>query len=249
LSRTSFDKLKTSVISGPVQDILDQINVDAMDKACAELIDDRYYLSFPTGTNTENDTVLVWDGDASRSVDNPTAGWSVMASTIWNIGRFTIYEFGDNKQSLVCADNRNLSLVYQHDGNNDNGKTIYMEVAGPQHDGGNRGTEKIWGPLYLVAQAGVSADLTVWVELDNQGFQQLGSLDLSGGIPTLPIDLEFTLGGAEKSEAMFHVKHLGRGKTCRIKVTNSTYNQQVEFNEYELYWLERTMRESEATYS
>jgi hypothetical protein len=243
LSRTTFDKLKTSIISNAVQDILDQINITYIYKACAEIIDGKYILAVPTGTATENNAVLVWDSVAASLVGKPDAGWSVYTGDSWAISRFTTWEFGDNTLSLVAADSRALSTVYQHTGNTDNGSFIDFRVAGQQHDGGNRGTDKIWGPLYLVAEAGVTATLTISVDLDNKGFNDIGTLDLDGGAINLPIDLPFTLGSSEKAQAMFHVKRLGRGKTCRIQVRNETFNQRVEFNEYELYYQERIMRE------
>lgn len=242
LSRTSFDKIKTSVISGPVQDILDSINIDAMDKATSQLIDGRYYLSFPSGTNTENDVTLIWDSAAAQANEKPASGWSVLASGVWNVGHMTIHEFGDNKQSLVISDNRGISLVYQHTGNHDNGEVIVMEVAGPQHDGGSRGTDKIWGPLYVVADAGVASTITIFVEIDGGGFESLGTISLTGGAPVLPIALTFSLGGSAKAEALFHVKHIGRGKTCRIKIQHKQYNVNVTVNEYELHWEERIPR-------
>lgn len=243
LSRTTFDKLKTSIISGPVQDFLDQINITHMHKACAELIDGRYYLAFPSGSSTENNVVLVWDSVVAGLLGKSDAGWTVITGSNWVPSYMTTWEFGDDKISLAVGDSRAVSLVYQHTGNSDNGQTIDFQLAGQQHDGGNRGTEKIWGPLYVVAQAGVEAELVISVELNNQGFIDIGTIDLSGGVVNLPIDLPFELGGEDKTESMFHVKRLGRGRTCRIKVTNRTYNQQVEFNEYELYYQERTMRE------
>jgi hypothetical protein len=243
LSRTSFDKLKTSVISGPVQDILDDINVDSMNKACAELINGVYFLSFPSGNSTENNTVLMWDSTAAQRLNQPSSGWSVIPLNTWNAGYLSIHEFGDNQQSLVVADNRTLSLTYQHTGDTDNGTTIQMEVAGPQHVGRDRGSDKVWGPLYAVSEAGVATNMEFFADINSSGFRSLGTLSLLGGAPVLPIDLPFNLGSSDKSESLFHVKYIGRGKTCVIKARHSTYNVNVNFNEYELHWEERITRE------
>lgn len=243
LSRTSFDKLKTSVISGPVQDILDTINIDAISKANAEIIDDKYYLAIPTGAQTECDTVLIWDSQAAVASGVPNGGWTVLPSGTWYAKCMCTYEFGDNQLSLVVGDGRAVSLVYQHDLNTDNGTAITMQIAGPQHDAGNRGTDKIWGPLFCVAEAGEDDTIELFADIDSKGWLSLGTFSLAGEIPRLPIDLQFDLGGASKSSNMFHVKYLGRGKTCRIMAEHKTYNVNVQFNEYELYWEERIMRE------
>jgi hypothetical protein len=242
LSRTSFDKLLTSVISGPVQDILDTINIDAIHKACSEVVDGKYFLSFPTGSSLENDTTLMWDTAVSTAIGEPEAGWTVIPQNDWNIGYMTTFEFGDNRLSLVLADNRNLSLVYKLSGNNDNGDSIIMQVAGPQHDGGNRGTDKIWGPLYVVCDAGVATSVTIYADIDSSGFLSVGTLSLTGGALTLPFDLPASLGGSDKAEQLFHVKHLGRGRTCRIMIEHSGYNSNVTVNEYELHWEQRIPR-------
>lgn len=242
LSRTAFDKLQTSIISTPVQDILDTINIDAITKATSEFVDGKYYLAFPTGTNTENNMVLMWDSVAARLSGKPEAGWTAFKSDDWNVGDFTSFEFGDNKLSVVVSDNRAITQCYQHTGNTDNGGIIEMEIAGPQHDLGQRGTDKIWGPVYVVANAGEATTLDIQAEVDAGGFESIGTISLTGGAPVLPIALEFNLGGSDKAEKTFHVKKIGRGRTCRVKARHATYNVKPTFLEYELWSEQRIPR-------
>jgi len=242
LQRTTFDKLQTAVISDRVQSILDTINVDAVEKAASWFIDGKYYLAIPTGTQTENDVVLVWDTAAARLIGREDTGWSVIPSGEWFASVFTEFEFGDNKLRLVFGDNRTVSLTYKQSGNNDNGAAIRMRIAGQDHDLGNRGSDKIWGPLHVVWDAGESTSVEIFAEIDRGGRRSLGTLSLSGGAPVLPIDLPFDLGGSAKASDVFFVKQIGRGKTCRIEVEHDTFNVQPTFTEYELFAEERITR-------
>ncbi len=242
LSRTTFDKLRTSVISGPIQDILDDINMDEIAQATSAFIDGKYYLSFPSDTSTINNRTVVWDAEAARLTGNPASGWSVMPADTWNVSAYTTFQFGDNTNRLVVGDSRALSLVYKQSGNTDNGTTIDMEVAGPTHDGGNRHTDKIWGPLFVVWNAGENTTAELFADVEESGFVSLGTLGLTGSSPILPIPLPFSLGGKNKATDMFQIKNLGRGKTCRIKAKHQQYNQTATFIEYELYSEERIPR-------
>lgn len=244
LSRTTFDKLTTGIISDPVQSVLNEINFSAIAKVRSWFIEGKYILAIPTGLNVENDTVLVWDSVAAGLIGNQDAGWSVYPSGRWTISEFAEFQFSDADITLAAADNRALTLCYKNAGLTDNGDAITMQVAGPDHDFGNRGTDKIWGPLYVVFDAGDNTTANIYAEIDRGGAQLLGTLSLSGGAPTLPIDLQFALGGSQKATAMFHVKQIGRGKTCRIMVEHEDYDTTCTFIEYELYAQERIMRDT-----
>lgn len=244
LSRTTFDKLKTSVISEPVQAILDTINIDAIEKSCSQFIDGKYFLAIPTGTNTENNITLVWDTQAAALLNIPASGWTVIPDDTWYPSYFSTFEFGDNELRLVVADNRNVSLVYKHVGNFDNGAAIEMELAGPEHSGNSRGAEKIWGPLHVVFEAGEATTVTIQANIDAAGYLTVGTLNLTGSAPVLPIDLPFNLGGTNVADGVFTIKQLGRGKTCIIKILHNTYNVRPTFFEYELWSTERAVKET-----
>lgn len=245
LSRTTFDKLQTAVISSPIQTILDTINIDAISTVTSALIDGKYYLSFPSGTATEPDRTIIWDSAAARLAKDPEVGWSTVPEDIWYAKCFAPFEFGDNELRLVHGDSRAINTVYKHKGNSDAGKTIDMSVAGPAHDFGNRDTDKIWGPLHFVWVAGEATTAEMFANIDEGGFESLGTLSLTGGAPVLPIALEFSLGGSSRATQMFHVKQIGRGKTCRIKAQHNQNNSTATFIEYTLYARERIPRITE----
>ena len=232
LSRTQFDKIQSGLISQPVQNIIDSINQDAIDVAEARLYNNRYYLAIPTGTNTENDTVLVWDAVAAKTTGDIKNGWSNI--TDWNVARFADFEFGDNQSSLVVGDHRAISLVYQHTGNHNNGAAIESEIVGLEHfvDGVSDG---LFGPIQVQAHAGVATTLDVQVEVNRTGFVSIGTVDLTGGAPVLPIALPFTLGGTERVRSLLNASGIGRGRSVRVRIRHTTYNVQPTFTEYVVY--------------
>jgi hypothetical protein len=61
----------TLPMSEPIADIIESINFDYADKAVAAFHDNRYWLAVPTGLNTRNDTLLVYNilNEAWESAD------------------------------------------------------------------------------------------------------------------------------------------------------------------------------------
>ena len=235
LSRTTFDKIQSGLISQPIQDIIENINVDAIDKACAWFVNNRYICAIPTGTSTQNDKVIIWDALAARIAGTLSSSWTVVPLNDWNIGVFSEMEFNDNKLSLIAGDNRELSLVYQAlEGNTDNGATIVSEVISREHTV-DRVSDVIWDPVHIVMKAGVDSTVEVLLEVDRTGFVSLGNLSIVGSAPVLPIALPFSLQDSDRAENLFRSKLVGRGRTCRVKIKHATYNRKPTTVEYTLF--------------
>lgn len=82
------------LISGPVQQILDSINYEHIDKACATTDGDgSYMLSIPTGLSSEPDTTIVFDTKDET--------WWVWVD--WSPTSFASYRL-DNKELVVMGD-------------------------------------------------------------------------------------------------------------------------------------------------
>ena len=235
LSRTTFDKIQTGLISQPIQDIIRSINQDAIDKACAWFVNNRYILAIPTDSNTENDTVLIWDALAAKISGDLQNGWTVIPSGTWTPAVFAEMEFSDGNIDLVMGDNRTLSLVYQAlNLKTDNGETIVSIVTGMDHTIENA-TDGIWDPVQTTAHSGTSSTIEVFIEVDRKGFSSLGTIDISENVPNLPIALPFALGSSARARKLFRSKLIGRGRTCRIRMKHNTYNESPVFVEYTLW--------------
>lgn len=241
LSRTQFDKIQTGIISQPVQDVIDSINQDSIDKACAWFVNNRYILAVPTGSNTENDTVLIWDALAAKLAGAIDRGWTVITSGDWTPAVFSEMEFSDGVVSLVMGDNRNLSLVYQAlAGNTDNGTTVFSKLTSVDHTV-DRVKDAIWDPVQVVAQAGINTTMLVEGETNRTGFDTIGSFSLVGDAPVLPIALPFELGDTSRARALFRSKGIGRGRTFRLRMSHNTYNVRPTYVEYSIF--ARTLHE------
>ena len=235
LSRTEFDKIQAGVVSGPVRDVIETINIDQIHKACAWLINNKYVLAIPTGTATENNTVLIWNLLAAKAMGQIDAGWSVIPADTWYPSHFADYEFSDQAVSLVMGDNRALSNTYRaFNGDHDNGAAVVSEIISVEHTI-DRVTDVIWDPVHVVALSGSDSTYSVELSINNTGFIEVKELDLDGGAPVLPIALPFDLSGTARISSLFRTKHLGRGTICQVKIKHNTYNQRPTFIEYTLY--------------
>ena len=70
--------------------------------------------------------------------------------------------------------------------------------------------------------------MVVSAAIDGGSFTQVGTLELDAGLPTLPVDLPFDLGGENLVRGKFDLENLGRGRDIQIKITESTSAGDVE---------------------
>jgi len=237
LSRTEFDKYRNSVISDPIRDVLETINLDQIDKAAGYFHDSKYFLFFPTGTSTENDTGVIWDAVAAKKAGTQSAGWTVISQNAMYPSCFTEMEFSDNKIALLFGDNRDISLVHRLlDGKTDDGFPIEMVFRGPLHTV-DFVRDAVFGPAHLVADSSDSTSITVRGSLNATTYTDVGEMtvDSAEGVD-LPVNLPVNFsGGAGKSTKFIHTKQLGRAKSFSLEVEHSEYNKSVTLNEYSLF--------------
>lgn len=238
LSRTQFDEVRNGIISEPVNDIIEDINKDAISTACAWFIDNKYILAIPTGTATNPDKVLIWDSIAARKSQTLNAGWTIIPKEVWYPSVFSEYEFSDNKKTLMMGENRTLSRVYKAlSGTTDNGSTIELRIRGPQHEI-KTGNEAVWGPIQLVADGTQATNLRIEGSLDNVNFNTIETsfvVDVGGGadLPfNLPVDFE---SGKGKARGYVNAKKLGRSEKFTLQITHNQSAKSVKFNEYTLW--------------
>ncbi len=235
LSRTSFDKLRVGVISEKIQDIIDDINQDAIQNSVAHFENEKYLLGVPTGTSTIPNKFVIWDAQASARNGDPNSGWSVVKDDAWKISCMTAFGFGDNKLTVVGGSAEALSLCYKiNSGNTDDGTTINQTINGLDHDFGDRVASKISDPLQVVAETGSDGIYSVQIEKDREGFSTIGQINLSGALQT-PFTTPATTGGTERKEEVFRTKFIGRGKIFRVRLQNTAHGKQPTFTEYTLF--------------
>lgn len=101
------DQMATSdPISLPIHDVIESINWGSATKACATFWRGRYILAVPTGSSTENNTVLVYNTEVKQ-----WAGvWTGLKPT-----QFDVWEPLNDRRSLVFADKTNNNIVQLRD--------------------------------------------------------------------------------------------------------------------------------------
>ena len=243
LSRTTFDKLRVGVISESIQDIIDDINQDAIETSVGWFDNGLYIAGVPVGTSTYPNQFLIWDSVAAQRNQDPNSAWTVIKKDRWNLSCMTSFGFGDNKRTFVGGEAANLSLCYKLlSGNTDNGWAINQIITGIDHDFDDRSVDKIFDPLQIVAHNGSDGVYTVEMEIDRGGFVSIGNTDtLSGSLQT-PFVTPATTGNNDRKIITFRTKRLGRGKSARVRIANSIYNKKPTFVEYTLYAQPRSMR-------
>lgn len=237
LSRTTFDKLRVGVISDPIQDIMDTINQDAIQNSCSWFENGYYILGVPTGTATQPDRFLIWDSVAAARNGDPNTSWTVLPKGTWNLSCFTAFGFGDNTNTIVGGDSRNLSLCYKVlTGNSDNGDTITQKITTRELDFGDPFIEKIYDPTQFVGNPGQNAVYAFYISLDRATFVQLQQTMTSAGLLQTPFTTPtVTIAGTEFEEVSDRTKFAGRGNSARFQIINSTYNTNPEFHELTSY--------------
>ena len=237
LSRTTFDKLRVGVISEPIQDIIDDINQDAVQNSCGWFENGIYILGVPTGTSTTPNTFVFWDSIAAGRSGDPNNGWTTVPEDTWNISCFTSFGFGDNVKTVVGGEARALTLCYKVlSGNTDNGQAITQTIISRELDFGDAFIEKIFDPTQFVGDPGTGAIYTFSVDVDRAGFTQLSETMSSAGLLVTPFTTPTTtIAGTEFEESAQRTKFIGRGDSVRYKIVNSVYNTHPSFHEFTAY--------------
>jgi hypothetical protein len=238
LSRTSFDKIRVGVISTPIQDIMDDINQDAIGNSVGWFENGIYLLGVPTGTNTLPNRFMIWDSFAASQNQDPSTAWTTIPEDVWNLSCLASFNFGDNLKTIVGGDARALSLCYKVlSGNTDNGNTIVQKIITRQQDFDDPVTQKIFDPVQVVCVPGEDAVYQCSIDVDRTEFKQFGTLSSDGLLQTPFTTPATTIAGGENETNGFRTKFAGRGNSCRLQFVNQVYNTSPEFSEYTIHAL------------
>jgi hypothetical protein len=235
LSRTTFDKLRVGVISDPVRDVIDGINQDAIQTACAWFENGLYILCVPTGTSTVPDRTLIWDSAAAQRNGDPNSAWTTVPKGTWNFSCMSSFGFGDNIKTVVSGSSLATSLCYKVlNGSTDDSTAIVQRIVTRQQDFGEPFLPKIFDPSQFVADGGSDATYLIEMQVDSGGWLTVGTISLTGSLQT-PFNTPQTTSVALNSDESFRTKFAGRGKFVEFRVTNSTSGTTPTFLEYTVY--------------
>lgn len=239
LLRTSFDKLMVDMVSQPIQDIFDGtgervINKAVIDKACAVFFDNKYILAIPTGTSTTNNFVVVYDfiAKAWYTID----GWYPAAWTVFN----------NNLYYIDATDGRVLKCFgsYYSDVASGPRTTTYAETPATPITFEYRSKnidfdnpENFKQPDALEVEFGSTGNYTasVYIEIDDRGWQSVGTVSLQSTSPTLPADLPIVLSSDGVVKKTFQIQKFNEFKKIKVRVVQNGVEQQCKLRGYALF--------------
>jgi hypothetical protein len=136
------------------------------------------------------------------------------------------------EQRLYYAKHGNGAIYRAWNSYEDEGATATTGTAitgtfeGREEDLGHPMVYKCGGELEIESlAAGSDNTLSVYVSIDGEGYQLLGTVDLDNeDAPTLPVSLPFSLADSFRVREKFHLDSLGRWKTIQVKIVNSDEN-------------------------
>jgi hypothetical protein len=214
--RTQQDKLQMGQsfpLSFSLKDEFDTISWAYISKACAVYFDNKYMLALPVSEATYNNSVWVYYP--------ATNAWVVY--TGWNVGAWAKLKI-DGEERLYCIDSANGKVYRALFGYSDNTTAINYQEEGREENCGFPFNKKSGGELIIKAIGVGDYDVSVYVSVDSQDYQLLGTINLSGNAPTLAVSLPFTLVNPNIVEKKFHLDSLGPWVTLQIKLQHNATN-------------------------
>ena len=236
LIKSQFDKTFVQMNSKPIQDIFDGtgdtiINKTQISKAAAVLFNNKYILAIPTGSSSVNNFVVVYDFIANA--------WFTI--TGWYPKDWLVYN-----NNLYYTDANDGRVVQCFTGTTGDFGTVASSASGPtvgiNSQYSTRGVD-FGFPENFKALDAISIEFyptgnynaTVAINMDNAGWQDVGTVNLSGSALTLPFTLPATLSGSGFSIATLQLQRYGEFKRIQARVTVNETDEQMILQAIDFY--------------
>lgn len=228
LFRSQQDKIQSGAaypLSYVLKDEVESLNWGQITKASAVYFDNKYFIAVPVDASGYNNEVWVYFPASS--------GWMVISG--WNVADWAKIRIS-GEERLYYIDSNDGSVYRAWTGFSDNGTAIVYTEEGRKEDFGLPHVKKLGGALKVRAQASGDYDLDVYASVDDQAYQLLGTMNLAGDAPVLPVSLPFTLADFNVVEEQFQLDFLGEFYQIRIKIehTDTNGSDNIIVNEMEL---------------
>lgn len=214
--RTQQDKLQLGAsypISYGLKEEVESLSWAYVSGACAVYFDNKYFISVPVDASTYNNEVWVYYP--------ATKGWMVISG--WNVASWAVLRV--NGESRLYAIDSVTGKVYRAwYGYSDNGTAISYIEEGRKEDMGQPMIKKAGGVFKVRAASAGNYNINVYVSVDDQTYQLVGTLNLQGSAPVLPVSLPFVLADSNIIEDSFHLDAYGEWYQVRIKLTHTDLN-------------------------
>ena len=220
LVRSQFDKTFVEMKSKNIQDIFDGsgdriINKTQISKAAGVLFNSKYMLAIPTGSSTVNDLVVSFDF-LTNSWTTIT-GWYVKD---WLVYNNTLYYIDANDGRVVeCLTGTAGDFGTVHTSTSGATVGINSQYSSRGVDFGYPENFKSLDSLSVEFYPTGDFNATIAINLDNSGWQDVGTVNLSGNALTLPFTLPATLSGDGFAIATLQLQRYGEFKRIQARVT------------------------------
>lgn len=236
LIRSQFDKTFVEMKSKNIQDIFDGsgtriINKTQISKAAAVLYNNKYILAVPTGSSSVNDFVVVYDFI--------TNSWFTI--TGWYPKDWLVY---DNNLYYVDANDGRILQCFT--GTTGDFGTVSSSASGPtvgiNSQYSSRGVDFGYPENYKALDS-ISVEFyptgdfnaNIAINVDNSGWQDVGTINLSGNALTLPFTLPATLSGDGFAIATLQLQKYGEFKRIQVRVTTDDLDSYMYLQAINIY--------------
>lgn len=223
--RTAQDKLQLGSsypLSYALKEEFESLSWAYITKACAVYFENKYLISVPVDASTYNNEVWVYYP--------ATQGWSVISG--WNVSAWAKLKI-NGQEFLFYGDANDGKVLKAFSGFSDNGSAITYTEEGKKEDFSQALIKKVGGVLKVRALSSGSYDIDVYASKDDEAYTLLGTMNLAGNAPTLPVTLPFTLSGTNIVEEQFHLDSLGEFLQLRIKLAHDDLNGSDDITIYD----------------
>lgn len=219
LSRTSFDKILVNTISQPIQDILDGtgdfiLNKAQVEKAAAVLFDNKYILAIAVDSSSVNNLTLVYDFLSNSW--NLITGWFPAAWQTWNKSLY--YIDANDGRVIECFTSGKADFGTVANGASGPTVAIDFDYKSPGIEFENPENFKQLDAIELKFVTTGTHDAVLSINLDNDGFTEVGTISLDGDAITLPVALPFTLTSGGVAQKTFQLQRYGEFKEMQFRV-------------------------------
>jgi hypothetical protein len=210
-------------ISDPIRDVIETINWQYAKDTCASTVwRGQYMLAVPTGANQTPNKLLVY---------NPfNQSWDVRSIAI---GAFAIGRFNDLPKLYSALGGTTGGIRIEDSTFNDDGTAMTWSLESKAISGENgKPLPNIWkrgGEIEVFFEASGAYVVTVQARGDGAEYTTVGTVTLTGALPTLPIDLPFYLAEGTVLRKKFNYGRIGRFRNAQFKFTNAETGAEIRF--------------------
>jgi len=233
LVRSEFDKILFNDVSQQIRDVFDgsgdlTINVNQVQKSAAIFFNDKFMLAIPTGTSTINNTVLVFDflTNGWYYIDGwYPAAWEVFDEKLYfadasdgTVKQAFTSTFGDfglgPHANLTTASSPTVATCFEY-------VTRDLDFDNPENC-------KYLDAIEVDFEPTGNYEALVSINLDNDGWASIGTVNLAGNSVTLPVTLPTVLDNEGVARKTFQLTNKGEFRAIKAKVFQCGLNQNVK---------------------